>query len=605
MGENNRTNVGTDGEATETTELRENFRTVDGIPDSYPRIVRGAIWLVAMLFRLVALPLRPLLRGLERLCSTDADAESEQSTKSVSAGDGGGSGGEPPRYIPRWRTIRNRQQIATIAVFLVLPVALIGEGWGALWKGLGSGPAWQWILVGLAVAVVLVWLSVWLTELVPEPGKRCKHGDGGSGADVPNKAPYAEMLFVLLAVLALAAGVRVILISDLERTVQLAAGLFAAGGVALSVWATQRRSLDQQEREDKRQHDRLVRESVLQDDRLRREAELQNERLESESLRDSRQLSVQQRLDMSKKLQVSIEHLGSEQPVVRAAAVSELMFQIDDWNALTSAEIQELSKSDDEGKVEIQHLKAEGLRRRQELFDLAMKDYAPTLSDTAEGQENSGELRLRGAVTEARRRGLKSAQRGSFGQISFAGIALPDPDAKDPVKEWGEVTKWRKTQIGAYLVGANLRGARLDGADLRGAWLAGADLRWADLVGADLRGARLAGANLRGAHLVGVNLWGAYLAGADLRGACLEGANLLEAHLEGANLLEAHLEGAKLAVKDQDRLLIRPCTFDEKTKWLGASYIPSTIFPEGFDPEDHGMILLDYPVFEKTPDAND
>jgi len=83
---------------------------------------------------------------------------------------------------------------------------------------------------------------------------------------------------------------------------------------------------------------------------------------------------------------------------------------------------------------------------------------------------------------------------------------------------------------GAYLEGANLRGA-----NLRGAYLRGANLRGANLMGAYLRGA-----NLRGAYLEG-----AYLRGANLRGAYLEGANLRDAYLMGAYLEGAYLEGAK------------------------------------------------------------
>jgi len=53
----------------------------------------------------------------------------------------------------------------------------------------------------------------------------------------------------------------------------------------------------------------------------------------------------------------------------------------------------------------------------------------------------------------------------------------------------------------------------------RGAYLEGADLRGADLRGAYLEGAYLRGADLRGAYLEGAYLRGAYLEGAYLRGA--------------------------------------------------------------------------------------
>ena len=52
------------------------------------------------------------------------------------------------------------------------------------------------------------------------------------------------------------------------------------------------------------------------------------------------------------------------------------------------------------------------------------------------------------------------------------------------------------------------------------------NLYGAYLRGADLRGANLHGAYLRGADLPGANLYGAYLCGADLRGANLYGADL-------------------------------------------------------------------------------
>jgi hypothetical protein len=101
---------------------------------------------------------------------------------------------------------------------------------------------------------------------------------------------------------------------------------------------------------------------------------------------------------------------------------------------------------------------------------------------------------------------------------------------------------------GAYLQGADLRGAYLQGAYLRGADLRGADLqgaylRGADLRGADLRGAYLRGADLQGAYLRGADLQGAYLRGADLRGADLRGAYLRGADLRGADLRGAYLRG--------------------------------------------------------------
>ena len=91
-----------------------------------------------------------------------------------------------------------------------------------------------------------------------------------------------------------------------------------------------------------------------------------------------------------------------------------------------------------------------------------------------------------------------------------------------------------------------------------------ADLRGADLEGAGLEGANLECANLSEANLSEANLWYADLEYANLRGANLRGADLEDADLTGANLRGANL--------------------------TGALYNDETIFPEGFDPEQCGMV---------------
>jgi len=62
----------------------------------------------------------------------------------------------------------------------------------------------------------------------------------------------------------------------------------------------------------------------------------------------------------------------------------------------------------------------------------------------------------------------------------------------------------KRSQRGADLIGARLKGADLRGAELRGAYLIAADLR-----GADLRGAELIGADFRDADLSDADLTGA------------------------------------------------------------------------------------------------
>jgi hypothetical protein len=127
------------------------------------------------------------------------------------------------------------------------------------------------------------------------------------------------------------------------------------------------------------------------------------------------------------------------------------------------------------------------------------------------------------------------------------------------------------------LVLAYLRGVDLAGAFLSGADLFAADLAAADLHGADLGEAHLGSADLSGADLSRANLLGADLSWADLKGAVLCGANLKRADLRGARLL-----GADLGAPGQSAADLREATYDENTLW-----------PQGYDPDRGGAILVD------------
>ncbi len=118
-------------------------------------------------------------------------------------------------------------------------------------------------------------------------------------------------------------------------------------------------------------------------------------------------------------------------------------------------------------------------------------------------------------------------------------------------------SKWTRGKVDAAIA---------SGADLNGANLNGANLREANLNGANLNGANLSGAKLNGANLHDADLSAADLSGANLRGANLSDANLSGANLSGAKLRWANLHGA---------------TYNADTKW-----------PEGFDPEAAGAVLV-------------
>lgn len=74
----------------------------------------------------------------------------------------------------------------------------------------------------------------------------------------------------------------------------------------------------------------------------------------------------------------------------------------------------------------------------------------------------------------------------------------------------------------------------------------------------------------------------ANLENADLGGADLRGANLQEAYLYRAKLILADLRGVNLFGANLFRANLE-----------GATYNDKTVFPYGFDPEEHKMIKVD------------
>ena len=153
----------------------------------------------------------------------------------------------------------------------------------------------------------------------------------------------------------------------------------------------------------------------------------------------------------------------------------------------------------------------------------------------------------------------------------------------------------------AYLTYANLRKANLSSADLTDADLTYANLRKvnlssADLTDADLSSAELGGADLSVADLRGADLRDANLRGTDLIGADLRGANLTSANLIGTYLIDTNLKGVDLRGADLSSADLRGADLSDVV-FKGALYCNDpefkTIFPEGFDPKEHGMIEVD------------
>jgi uncharacterized protein YjbI with pentapeptide repeats len=168
----------------------------------------------------------------------------------------------------------------------------------------------------------------------------------------------------------------------------------------------------------------------------------------------------------------------------------------------------------------------------------------------------------------------------------------------------------------AHLSGANLERASLWGANLAFAHmgearLASANLGHARLAYASLFLADLSKADLRGAILRHACMWGTNLPGAQLQDADLRGAKLPFARLKGADLAGADLRGAILTeitgasyqfdapeylpqpIQQSDlyRIMLDAVDF-AGVKLTGARYDVHTRWPAGFDPRQHGAVLV-------------
>ena len=341
---------------------------------------------------------------------------------------------------------------------------------------------------------------------------------------------------------------------------QLATSLITISGVVLTLWMAHERAIEQQEKEDERHnarlesestrhderlraeserehkrltaeddrhHKRLVTEAKMHDERLKAESEREHKRLIAEAQKDRAQRSITQRIDLAEKLAAAIGHLYDENELKQAAGVQEILFQIDDWHALIKSEIAGIEGD----KAKKDALEQEGLRHRQELFDIAYK------FDT----ENMH-------VLKSRARGLKQRLREegpySLIELDFSGMVI---GCSIPVVEGDAYLDLR----GIFANGFVMSNAKMSHVDLSDAYLElvvldSANLESAELNHANLESAELNHANLESAELNHANLESAELNGANLESAKLNDANLKSAELDWANLESAELYGANL-----------------------------------------------------------
>jgi pentapeptide repeat protein len=449
----------------------------------------------------------------------------------------------------------------------------------------------------------------------------------GSNNDNRTKREYRADWWVSSFAIILIVGIASSFIFWPDRNfVQLTTSLITALGVVLTLRATQVRSIEQQEREDRRHNARLEAEAKIHDERIRAESKREHERLTADAQKDRAQRLITQRIDLADKLISAIGHLSSDNELQQAAGVQEILFQIDDWHALIRMEIDGILDGDEHSDLKRKVLLREGLRHRQELFDISYKFKIENID-----------------VLKSRARGMRQrlafAEENSLMEIDMSDIVIGSLKYERSVEH-------RQDLRNIIIYGAKMSRAYLQGIDMRNSTLQKADLSYAQLLGAnlsdiDLTGAQLSGANLQKADLRRAQLPSAELTSASLIKADLVDANLVYARLEGAdlskviapasnfshtNMFGANFSGANLRIARFNDALLRSVSFRNADLWgaclAGANlsaadlcfanlrgvnfsnsqlpyyklrdaiYDDSTIFPEGFDPEnpEYGLV---------------
>ncbi|QPK82522.1 pentapeptide repeat-containing protein [Corynebacterium qintianiae] len=277
--------------------------------------------------------------------------------------------------------------------------------------------------------------------------------------------------FLLLLALSLI-GVSLVVtlvVQGIEKGATVVAALFTTAGVIFSVWAAQIRSIDQQNREDSRQYQRLVQEQTIAREERDNQRELDREQRDSNSKALILQMSTQQRIEMSKRRDSATTKLLGDNGLERAAAINDLFFQIDDWWTLIDNEI-----SLSEGEEKIRQLRQEGRRRRQELFDLALK-----IADENE------------LVLEARARNLRARLAGDVNPSSLADLDMRGLNLASPVTG-GRTPDLSGAQFprGIDLSHSNFTGCLLNNATFEGAKLYKASFARCELTESNFQDAR-------------------------------------------------------------------------------------------------------------------
>ena len=326
--------------------------------------------------------------------------------------------------------------------------------------------------------------------------------------------------------------------------------LLAGSGLMISVWAAQQRSSYELR-------------FTAQEERERRSLEDEKDRnlqLKQEQ-KDQRQHSATQRLELSRKLTTAIPHIGDSNPLIQAAGVVELLFQIDDWYALTASEMD-----GEESDIKIRELKEEGKRRRQEIFNLiynSRTDFPEVLNARVVGLIE----RLKDDAS------IRSLDDLDMSNLQLGRISVSKGEGELPEYFSGNfsglyLTKNEDVRISGDLSGANFSRSKLSNISFINSDISGADFSRTELVKVNflktildestfekskISACHFDKSDLSYVNFVDANLDGnssleeANVKNAILINAVMNGVNLQFANISGANLSDMQLKKAKLS----------------------------------------------------------
>jgi uncharacterized protein YjbI with pentapeptide repeats len=236
-----------------------------------------------------------------------------------------------------------------------------------------------------------------------------------------------------------------------------------------------------------------------------------------------------------------------------------------------------------------------------------IKRYKEEISDYLEWEAEEAKFRIVGNIKRLNRLGEKtnfSLQNAYLVGAKLREAHLDDSDFLEA--KLYRINLDRAKLNNAILGGADMREAILKFAQLDGGTdLTDADLSFANftnavlhhtkLIEAELEGARFKNASLGSANLSKAHVYYVDLTGANLSSADFTEAWIFRSNFTGANLTNAKLNGTNFAETELKFALLNGADFTGSklgANFSGAKCDTKTIWPEGFDPEEAGAILI-------------